>query len=196
MPFKAYDMIYYKGTLKEAISNPTPDNTIMIRTKDDPTTMIEVSLLDIQEPLDYLCQITAGYTPAGLGRLVERVGIDHDSTTALLLVGYCLRSELNLSHCWGNVRFYIHDVLRNGNPEWNREQVYTDTIQQLCDSIALFEKVFYDDSNNGVLRSEDCGVLSGSDREDSDLHSDLSEEGRDREEDDLSEGCEEEPPGR
>lgn len=150
MGFKAYDLVYYKGALKEAISNPTSDQTIMIRTKDDPATMIEVPLLDIREPLDYLSQTCPDYTPAGLGKLIERVGMDHDSTTALLLIDHCLKHKFNLSHCWGKIRFYIHDVLRSGNPEWDREQVYTETIQQLCDSVALFAKVFYerDDDDN------------------------------------------------
>lgn len=199
MGFKAYDMIYYKGALKEAISNPTPEKTIMIRTKDDPTTMIEVPLSDIREPLDYLFQSCGAYTPVGLSKLIERVGMDHNSTTALLLVDHCLRHKLNLSHCWGKIRFYIHDVLRSGNPEWDREQVYTETIQQLCDGVALFARCMYDNRNSTddeVPGLTDCGSLLGSDREDIDLHSDLSEEGRDGEEDDLSEGCEETSPGR
>jgi hypothetical protein len=197
MEFRAYQLVYYKGKLGETISRPTPDNTIMLRTTPyDPETMIEVSLSDIREPLDYLFQTVGDYTPAGLGKLIERVGMDHDSTTALLLVDHCLKQHLNLSHCWAKIRFFIHDVLRSGNPEWDREQVYTDTIQQLCDSVALFAKVIYDDNNNEVPGPTGSGCLPRSDREDIDLHSDLPEEGRDGEEDDLPEGREEAPSRR
>jgi len=198
MVFRAYQLVYYKGKLGETISQPTPNKTIMLRTTPyDSATMIEVSLSDIREPLDYLFQIVIAYTPAGLSKLIERVGMDHNSTTALLLVNHCLDLKLNLSHCWGKIRFYIHDVLRSGNPEWDREQVYTETIQQLCDGVALFAKVFHDNRNNDeVSGSTSGGYVPGSNREDLDLHSSFPEEGRERAEDDLSEGCEEAPSGR
>jgi len=43
MEFKAYQLVYYKGKLSETISQPTPENTIMLRTTpNDPGIMIEV----------------------------------------------------------------------------------------------------------------------------------------------------------
>ncbi len=148
MGFKAYQLVYYKGKLGETISQPTPDQTIMLRTTPyDPATMIEVLISEIREPLDYLFQTVGDYTPEGLGKLVERIGMDHDSTTAILLVNHCMEKGLNLSHCWAKIRFYLHDVLRTNNPQCDRENIYTDTIQQLCDSVTYYARCVYDNRN-------------------------------------------------
>ena len=115
--------------------------------KNDPTTMIEVKVDDVHEALPYLKNVAEHLTPEGLGKLIEGVGIDHDATLALVLIQYCLVKGLNLSYCWDDIRHYIHDVLRRGNKEWERETVYTYTIQQLCDSVALYVRCIYDNDN-------------------------------------------------
>lgn len=194
MEFKPYELAYYQGRVVECISFPTPSNTIMIRkTPGDPTSMIEIDLKNLKSIVDYLIDLADCVTSEGMGKLVESIGIDHDTTMALLFVNYCLNNKLNLSHCWVNIRFYIHDVLRKGNPEWDREQIYIDSIQQLCDSVALYARCIYDNRNDypQFSRSQNRRHLLGSDTEDVDVHSDLREEGRDTKDNELSEGCDE-----
>jgi hypothetical protein len=138
MEFKENQRVYYQGRLSTVIGPLTPEGTVLLSVYKGGRRRVPVQ--DVREPLDYLSQTAGDYTPVGLGRLIERAGMDHGSLIAIRLVGYCLEKGLNLCYCWANIRFYIHDIFRQGKPEWCRETVYTNTIQELCDAVNLIAR--------------------------------------------------------
>lgn len=143
-PFVPYQPAFCNGNLVQVMSFPTPGETIMVRTvPGDATTLVEIPAKKLVTVLRYLLG-DVGIERNALALVVERLGIDEGPEVALLFVNECIRERIDLSASWSNVRHYLHDVLRRGSPEAERENVYQMTISELCDSVAIFVKRYYD----------------------------------------------------
>ncbi len=146
-PFRPYQPAFYAGKIVQVISYPTPGHTIMIRkTPGDPTTMIEVDAIKLKSMVaELLGSLGLDHVPpAGLSLLIERLGIDESPEIALLFARACIEAEVDLSQSWGHIKHYLHDVQRRRNPDSPREGILGYTIVQLCDAVATFVKVYYD----------------------------------------------------
>lgn len=146
-PFKPYQPAFYGGKIVQVMSWPTPEETIMVRLiPGDATTLEEIPAGQLRNLLRALLGDLGIHSVQadGLALLVERLGIDESSEVALLFTKACIDAHLDLSLAWTSIRHYLHDVLRRGSPENERESIMTDPIESICHHVTTFVKAYYD----------------------------------------------------
>lgn len=143
-PFKPYEPAFRDDRLVQVMSFPTPSETIMVRTiPGDATTLVEIEAKELKSFLSQLLGTSDNVDRDTLAVLIERFGIEESPEVALLFVNECIREQFDLSASWMHVMHYLHDVLRRGAPENDRESVYTMTISELCDAVTTFVGKYY-----------------------------------------------------